>query len=516
MNNDWTAGYVGEIGYTFGYYRELNPSIIQFCLLANGFLPPAVQGSFEYCELGYGQGISINLLAAANPRGNFWGTDFNPEQASFAREIADQSRNKAQLFDDGFSEFLHRDLPQFDFIVLHGVWSWVSQDVQQDILRFLGARLKVGGAVFISYNILPGWSQELPLRDLLMAHMSLASPAKTPITARISDAVQFANGLLTNRARFFDANPRMAAFLRDLANDDPKYLAHEYFNRSWDLIYFHDMAQKLEASKLSFACSGHQLDMLDVLNFRGTIGKFVNRINDGNLRETARDFALNRRFRRDIFTRGARRLSAGEQWSLLRDVSFMLQGNPADVPKESCGPDNEVSLDDHVIGAIVDVLYAAGDAVPLRRILENDLLRNVAPLRIIVSLKVLVGLRHVHPIFAPGQRIPETSTCEHFNAAMSSQACFHNNFKYLASPVLQGAINVDRFQLLFLRGIEMGLSSAEALASFGWDNAASGEKRIKLEGKILNSPEEGIAEFHRRAVDFLEVELPVLRRFGVS
>ena len=81
---DWTAGYVAEIGYTYGYYQELNPLRMQMALRNAGFVAPEVGTA---CELGFGQGLSINLHAAASPV-EWWGTDFNPAQAGFARELA--------------------------------------------------------------------------------------------------------------------------------------------------------------------------------------------------------------------------------------------------------------------------------------------------------------------------------------------------------------------------------------------------------------------------------------------
>ena len=83
---DWAAGYVTEVGYTFGYYRDLSPGILRLASLVAGIAPPAGQ-PLRYLELGFGQGLSINVHAAAIP-GTFWGTDFNPGQVAHARALA--------------------------------------------------------------------------------------------------------------------------------------------------------------------------------------------------------------------------------------------------------------------------------------------------------------------------------------------------------------------------------------------------------------------------------------------
>jgi len=517
MKPDWADGYVSEIGYTYGFYRELTPALIQFTLLSNGYMPPALDGPYTYCELGFGQGVSTNLLAASNPRGSFWGTDFNPEQAAFAREVAEQSRNNATLLDDSFAEFLARDTPLFDFIVLHGTWSWVSAEAQQSITDILRHKLKIGGAVYISYNVLPGWTQEMPMRDLMMLHTELGSPAGTGITTRIEDAIGFVDALNSNGARFFNANPQIGNFLRDLKSDDRHYLAHEYFNKSWDLIYFSDLARQLESAKLGFACSAHQMDLLDVLAHRGQISKVLAKIDNPILREVARDFALNRRFRRDIFVRGARRLSASERIECMLDVCFMLQTSAAEIPTKTCGPENEVPMDEALYGPLVEVLAStAGTPRPLREIAADRRLAHVSKEQLLQAIRILVGLRHLHPVFAADVTMRKQAHTKRFNEAMSNQARHHNNMKYLASPVLTGGVSINRFQLLFLLARQQKLQSAEEWAKFAFQTTSVQDQRLRVQGKIIDDPEERLAEFRKRAQKFSEDELPMLQAFGVA
>ena len=108
--SDWTSGYVAEIGYTFGYYTELNPLRIQLAFLDQGLVFPKVGTA---CELGFGQGLSANIHAAASDV-QWSATDFNPSQASFAQELATASGSNARIFDEAFAEFANRtDLPDF-------------------------------------------------------------------------------------------------------------------------------------------------------------------------------------------------------------------------------------------------------------------------------------------------------------------------------------------------------------------------------------------------------------------
>ena len=81
---DWSAGYVTDIGYIFGYNPELNPLRLRLVFLNAGLTTPEIGTA---CELGFGQGINTNMHAAASVT-RWYGTDFNPSQAGFAKELA--------------------------------------------------------------------------------------------------------------------------------------------------------------------------------------------------------------------------------------------------------------------------------------------------------------------------------------------------------------------------------------------------------------------------------------------
>jgi len=74
LQSDWTAGYVADIGYTYGYYLELNPQRVKLAFLNAGLVSPEFGTA---CELGFGQGLSANMHAAASVC-SWHGTDFCP------------------------------------------------------------------------------------------------------------------------------------------------------------------------------------------------------------------------------------------------------------------------------------------------------------------------------------------------------------------------------------------------------------------------------------------------------
>ena len=206
-------GYVQELDYTHGYCREIAPAHIRLACLAQGVDLPITDRPMRYLEMAFGQGVSVNIHAAACP-GEYWGFDFNPKHAAHARNLAQASGATATLSDDSFESFLARsDLPAFDLITLHGTWSWISRANRHLVVEILRRHLAPGGAFCLSYNSLPGWATEIPLRHLLVQHAMLSDEADRPLAARIDAALDFARAAQDAGAGFFRAHPGAAAWL---------------------------------------------------------------------------------------------------------------------------------------------------------------------------------------------------------------------------------------------------------------------------------------------------------------
>ncbi len=294
--SDWTSGYVADIGYTYGYYNELNPNRATLAFLNAAYAPPSLG---THCELGFGQGLSVNVHAAAS--GSAWyGTDFNPSQAAFAQSLATSSGADVHLTDEAFADFCNRsDLPEFDSIGLHGIWSWISDENRSIIVDFIRRKLKVGGALYISYNTLPGWATFAPMRHLMTEHASVMGSHGKGVVNRVDGALEFAQKLIDTNPMFARANPGVAERLKKVAEQNRHYLAHEYFNTDWHPMHFATMSDWLAPAKISFACSAHYLDHIDAINLTAEQQAMLKEIPDPTFKESVRDFMVNQQFRRD-------------------------------------------------------------------------------------------------------------------------------------------------------------------------------------------------------------------------
>jgi SAM-dependent methyltransferase len=515
--SEWTAGYVADIGYTYGYYAELNPLRTRWALLNAGLEPPAglmAQGSTA-CELGFGQGLSINTHAAAS-RTEWWGTDFNPSQAAFAHSLASASGAAVRLFDDSFEEFAKRaDLPDFDTIGVHGIWSWISDENRALIVDFVRRKLKVGGVLYISYNTQPGWSAAMPLRHLLTRYAESAGSPNQGKIGQIDAALNFTEQFFAANPKYIQAVPQAAERLKQLKAQDRSYLAHEYFNRDWHPMHFADIAAALQEAKLSFGCSAHMIDHVDAVNLTPDQRKLIDANRDQVLRETLRDFCVNQQFRRDLWVKGARPLAPLAQLEAVRKQRFVLVLPRDKVPLTATSALGEVKLKQELYSPVVEAL-ANNQPREFAQIEKQVAEQGVNFTQLKEILTVLVGTQSVH--LAQDERAvgKAKSTTDALNQHLMMLSRSTGDVHYLASPVTGGGYMVPRFQQLFLLSRLGGAKTAAEIAATTWRVLEAQGQRIIKEGKPLPTVEDNVAHLTAEAEAFLHTQLPILRALGIA
>ena len=245
-----TAGYNNSVAYTAGYFQEQSPTFLNACLAMQRVSPPCVE-KFTYCELGFGRGLTSLVLAATHPNGDFYACDFNPVHVRGASAIRNEARlSNLTLLENSFDDLAQGkvELPLFDYITMHGIISWISDETRAQIMRFLTRYLKPGGVVQVSYNAMVGCAQVLPLQRLLMLGAGGGNSAWTK-------ASEFARKMVNLGALHFKRNPDSLGRVEGFDNQDERYLVHEYLHEKWTPFYFADIVREMAEAKLSFAGS---------------------------------------------------------------------------------------------------------------------------------------------------------------------------------------------------------------------------------------------------------------------
>jgi SAM-dependent methyltransferase len=186
---------------------------------------PALTG-FRYLELGCGDATNLIPLARYRPGSEFCGIDGSARliQAAVAERDANALANLT-LRRGTFADALGDTSGPFDYVVLHGVFSWVDDQTRDLLLDFAAQALAPDGLLYVSYNALPGWNVRGLVRDYLLAYTRGAGG----LHARVAAAKDAAS----RSARTLQASPHAYSRLLSsefaLARDGGEsYVAHEY------------------------------------------------------------------------------------------------------------------------------------------------------------------------------------------------------------------------------------------------------------------------------------------------
>lgn len=324
---DEVDGYSTDIPYLRDFKPALAPAWLDHVALVCGIEPPARRDGFAWCDLGCGQGVTAVILAATHRNGVFHGIDAMPVHIDHARRLAaDAGIANAGFHAVDFTAALDLELPRFDYIVAHGVYTWVDEESRRALRHFIDQRLKPGGLVYVSYNAMPGWARDLPFQRLVR---ELGRTFSGDSAARFAAAAEIVLSLATARVPALADSFTVKELERRPEDYAPAYLVHEFMPAAWQPLYVTEVWAAMAAIGLTPVGSATLSENFDRLVLDETARETLAGIADPNVRELVRDFWLDQRFRCDVFARGNRRLAADERFGRLVAGTFAL-ARPAD------------------------------------------------------------------------------------------------------------------------------------------------------------------------------------------
>ena len=506
---DWTGGYVADIGYTAHFYRETAPSHMAFTTLCIGRSPGRAFKPKRMLELGFGQGFGLTLLAAANPDIAFEGHDFNPEHVAHARRLIQGAElSNISVSECGFEEAAARGGDNdVDVVALHGIFSWVSRQAQDAIVDILRQRLQPDGLAYVSYNCMPGWAPLAPIRQFMVA-VKRRNPGSSD--RQLSLALDLVLKLKQGEAAFFTANPTAAQHLDAMLKMDRVYLAHEYLDEHWDLFQFSEVAARLAEAKLAFVASATLTENFDSYTVPKDLQPLVAQATDPIMRETLRDFAGNRRFRRDLFARGTAMLTTAEHRRLLSEMSFALAVPRSRVTLKFAGPLFELTGQDQFYKPVADLL-----ADKIASFDELLALREYGSDKIGILLDCLALLVHSGQVFPIVGTASDPAPAQRFNRMVVDSARSGRLFFHLASPLARTGIPVSDFGLLALAARFDGQGEYRAAASHALRLLKAMGRRPMKDGKLIEDDDKATAFLAENMKPILEEFVPTWRRLGV-
>lgn len=440
--HDAAAGYIRSTEYIDRYYGEFNPWLLRYVAALHGFPCPDFSGGFTFCDLGCGSGMSALVLAAANPEAQFWGVDFNPAHIRRGREVQEAADvGNCTLLERAFGD-LHADgLPDMDIAVLHGVYSWVGDDVKRQIRDFFRWNVKPGGIVLLTYNTLPGWAPLAPLRDFMREY---ALGASDDILSVAREGMGYLQFLRDSNAPYFRHNPTAGQMLEMLEKHDIHYIAHEFFTEYWRPLYFRETAEDLLGAGLNF-CG--QLPLY--LNYGEiclpeNVQQFIKTAPNRTVFETHKDFVRNTMFRWDVYVKGVQQF-APDSPENNSGIRFGLLKRPEEIQREmQVQGGRKITLTGEIYDRVTG-FFAANNGAALGEALGDESLRGYDPDAVVSAVQYLVMLDALKP-FARRADDLMTGGAETANGVFAGMSLVSDGSAVLASPAYGAGVVVGRGQ----------------------------------------------------------------------
>ena len=254
-----------ELPYMVRAYVQSSPDRLATIAALHGFQSPPVTAC-RVLELGCAAGGNIIPLAHTLPRSIFVGVDYSAAQIDQGmRDIEHLGLTNIRLHHANLLD-LDDDWGRFDYIIAHGVYSWVPADVRDGIMALIARNLSPDGVAYVSYNTFPGWKVLGSIRDaLLMRTRGITDQRRRVATAR--DLLNFLAAAEGDYSMFAERPVKMAAqFFKEgidaLGADGDGYLAHDLLEQHNDPVYFEHFVEHAEQHGLHYLGEAELADML--------------------------------------------------------------------------------------------------------------------------------------------------------------------------------------------------------------------------------------------------------------
>lgn len=241
-----------EIPYTSYPYERTHPDRLATVAALFG-LSPAPPRSARVLELGCASGGNLLPMAAQLPDAELVGVDLSARQIEQGNEaIAAAGLTNATLHATDLTT-VDESWGQFDYVICHGVMSWVDRSVQDRILALMGERLAPHGVGIVSYNTYPGWHLRQAVRQMMLFHVEQfaddgqrAEQAKALLQFVAQQGLGDARG---GNEAWADLMRREAELVSNLPAD---YLFHEHLEEHNTPLYFHEFEGRLDGHGLAY------------------------------------------------------------------------------------------------------------------------------------------------------------------------------------------------------------------------------------------------------------------------
>lgn len=214
-------------------------------------LQPAPAANAKVLELGCSMGGNIITQALYYPDAEFVGIDLSGRQVAQGNAIIEKMGLKNVRLEEKDILTVDESFGKFDYIIVHGIWSWVSDAVKDKIFSICRNNLTEHGIAYISYNVYPGWKRQEQLREIM--YFAGRDVLEEPLEARTRkglDALKALAEILEND-KGLGGGGKLPA-MQKILNHNFYYIAHEYMEAFNDPIYVNGFIEWANRHRLAY------------------------------------------------------------------------------------------------------------------------------------------------------------------------------------------------------------------------------------------------------------------------
>jgi methyltransferase-like protein/2-polyprenyl-3-methyl-5-hydroxy-6-metoxy-1,4-benzoquinol methylase len=326
-----------ETPYQSFPYSQSRPERLATLATLFGMTPPNFETA-RVLELGCASGGNLIPHAVHYPKGHYVGVDLSKVQIDAGlAEIKALGLKNIELKHCSITD-IDASFGKFDYIICHGVLSWVPDFVRDKIFEIANKNLTENGVAYISYNTLPGWNMVRTIRDMMLYHAQRFEKA--------ADKVAQARALLAFvQESLKDADTPYAKFLTQetelLSKQGDHYLRHDHLEEENKQYYFHEFMEAAAKNNMQYL-GDVSLSSMYLGNMGSAVAEKLQGINDIVRTEQYMDFITNRRFRSTLLCHQGVKLNRALSNPDIKKFALSL-----DIVPEK--PLNEVDLEDNSV-----------------------------------------------------------------------------------------------------------------------------------------------------------------------
>ena len=290
-----------ELGYKSYPFPFTTPAYLEaYGTLVGLNTPPAKTA--RVLELGATYGGNIISQAVHNPEATFVGIELSQDQVEKGNKIiSDAKLDNVSLIQGDIMNF-DETLGTFDYIIAHGFYSWISDEMKDKLLDIISHHLADNGIAYVSYNTYPGWHTMEEVRQLMLfanrGHDELTHKEKVLRGKTVGSLV---GSQILNYDNLKERNSKFLGALRSVMQKDDYYVGHDHLEPHNDPCYFYQFNDHLKAHNLAYVCDA-DLTLSMVRTYDESIADKLEKLAPHSQadQEQYLDFMLDTTFRKSI------------------------------------------------------------------------------------------------------------------------------------------------------------------------------------------------------------------------